>query len=107
MQNRPDPSAVSWTRYVICVYPESNPIAVMERKVYRRLPDADAEAHGMIRVIDETDEDYLYPADWFIPADLSDATVSALETARDRADFTSPLQGFVEESAPRKNESMT
>lgn len=36
-------------------------------KTYEQLPDPDAEQDGLIRVIDEGGEDYLYPADWFCP----------------------------------------
>jgi hypothetical protein len=40
------------------------------RKVYRVLHDKDAAATGYVRVIDETGEDYLYPADYFVFVDL-------------------------------------
>jgi hypothetical protein len=35
-------------------------------KLYRRLPDENAEAHEMVRVIDESGEDYLYPRSFFV-----------------------------------------
>jgi hypothetical protein len=35
-------------------------------KLYRRLPDETAEAHEMVRVIDESGEDYLYPRSLFV-----------------------------------------
>jgi hypothetical protein len=35
-------------------------------KVYRVLHDKDAAATGYVRVIDESGEDYLYPADFFV-----------------------------------------
>ncbi len=37
-----------------------------KRKMYRILPDAKADEAGCLRVIDESGEDYLYPADRFI-----------------------------------------
>ncbi len=40
------------------------------RKVYRILPDANAAKDGYIRVIDESGEDYLYPADDFLMVEL-------------------------------------
>jgi hypothetical protein len=40
------------------------------RKVYRMLPDKAAAAEGYLRIIDESGEDYLYPAEWFVPVDL-------------------------------------
>jgi len=40
------------------------------RKVYRRLPDRAAARDGYLRVIDESGEDYLYPAEYFVPVRL-------------------------------------
>jgi hypothetical protein len=37
------------------------------RKIYQVLPDARAAKDKHIRVIDESGEDYLYPADYFVP----------------------------------------
>jgi hypothetical protein len=36
------------------------------RKVYRVMPDKRAERDGFIRVVDESGEDYLYPASYFV-----------------------------------------
>lgn len=36
------------------------------RKVYAVLPDARAEKEGYLRIIDESGEDYLYPASYFV-----------------------------------------
>ena len=35
--------------------------------VYRTLPDEVAARHKLIRVIDESGEDYLYPESYFVP----------------------------------------
>jgi hypothetical protein len=32
--------------------------------------DSVARADGLLRVVDETGEDYLYPAEWFIAVDV-------------------------------------
>jgi len=40
------------------------------RKVYQILPDTRAAKEKHVRVIDESGEDYLYPADYFIPLTL-------------------------------------
>ena len=40
------------------------------RKIYRVLPDVRAAKVKHIRVIDESGEDYLYPADYFVPLTL-------------------------------------
>ncbi|MGH7624978.1 MAG: hypothetical protein ACREOJ_06650 [Gemmatimonadaceae bacterium] len=41
------------------------------RKFYVALPDADAETHAQLRVIDESGEDYLFPASYFAPLEVS------------------------------------
>jgi hypothetical protein len=40
-------------------------VDLIERKIYEVWPDADAEAHGELRVVDESGEDYLFPAECF------------------------------------------
>jgi hypothetical protein len=37
------------------------------RKIYRRLSDARAARHDLVRVVDESGEDYLYPSAYFVP----------------------------------------
>jgi hypothetical protein len=41
------------------------------RKVYQVVPDRSAAREGHVRVIDESGEDYLYPAEYFAPVKLS------------------------------------
>jgi hypothetical protein len=48
------------------------------RKVYQVLEDDSAARDGYVRVLDESGEDYLYPADHFIRLELPKAAVSAL-----------------------------
>jgi hypothetical protein len=58
------------TGFAVCVN-TGDPDADLERlKIYRVLPDRDAAKHGMIRVIDESGDDYLYPARFFKPVVL-------------------------------------
>lgn len=59
------------SRYVVCVNNEGYPASLERRKIYQVLPDPQAAAHKLIRVIDESGEDYLYPADYFVPITLS------------------------------------
>jgi len=65
-------------KYVLCIKNESYPASLEVRKLYRVVPDAGASAHAMVRVVDESGEDYLYPQDWFIPIDLPEAAASAI-----------------------------
>ena len=69
------------SEFVICINNESNPASLIVGKVYRRLPDPEAEAHGMIRVVDEdlSERDgYLYPASMFVPVELPEEAKQAL-----------------------------
>jgi len=47
-------------------------------KIYRVLPEEDAERDGDWRIIDESGEDYLYPAGYFVLAELPRDTGRAL-----------------------------
>ena len=54
-------------KFVVCIQNEGYPASLERHKIYRVLPDPDAEKHGDLRIVDESGEDYLYPADWFVP----------------------------------------
>ena len=54
-------------RFVLCVRNDEYPASLELRKVYRVLPDRPAAKEKMLRVVDESGEDYLYPADFFVP----------------------------------------
>ena len=64
-------------RYVVCVENRGNPEALEIRKIYRLLEDADAGARGLLRAIDESGEDYLYPARFFVPIEVPEAAARA------------------------------
>ena len=52
-------------RYALCV--ENRECEDLEkRKVYRILPDKEAEKEGYLRVVDESGEDCVYPASYFV-----------------------------------------
>lgn len=56
--------------FVICVQNDDYPASLEVRKVYRVLPDAEGLSHKMMRVVDESGEDYLYPQELFVPVEL-------------------------------------
>ena len=65
--------------YVICIRGDDEPeLSVEAGKLYRTLPDEAGEKHGLIRIIDETGEDYLYPADKFVAIELPKEAEEAL-----------------------------
>lgn len=55
----------STVRFAVCLRNDDYPAALERHKIYRVIPDAAAAKDGDIRVIDESGEDYLYPAAWF------------------------------------------
>jgi len=70
--------------FVICINNNSNSASLVLGKVYRRLPDAEAETHSMLRVIDEDKSEpdgYLYPAAMFAPIELPEVARRALTAA--------------------------
>ena len=54
-------------RFVVCVDNTGYPASLERHKIYRVVPDEQAEADGDIRVVDESEEDYLYSQERFVP----------------------------------------
>ena len=67
--------------FVICIENSEYPASLEKRKIYEAVPDADAEKHGQVRVIDESGEDYLYPSECFIDANLPEDIQAAVVEA--------------------------
>jgi hypothetical protein len=65
-------------RFAVCVNNAGYPASLELHKIYRILPDQDAGADGDLRVIDESGEDYLYPADYFVLIELPQAVEESL-----------------------------
>jgi hypothetical protein len=57
-------------RFAVCVNNDGYPASLELHKIYRVLPDEDVELDGDLRVVDESAEDYLYPAERFVLVDL-------------------------------------
>ncbi len=53
-------------RFAICIKNAVHPDDLHVRTVYQVLPDESASRSNYIRVIDETGEGYLYPAEYFV-----------------------------------------
>ena len=69
------------SKFLICVDNSDYPASLERRKIYESLPDPDAAKNGLLRVVDESGEDYLYPASCFIDANLSKETQAAVVKA--------------------------
>lgn len=67
-------------RFVLCVKNDECDDLVT-RKVYRTIPDEKAEKDGYVRVIDESGEDYLYPASYFVHVQLPQEAEQAIAAA--------------------------
>jgi hypothetical protein len=65
-------------RFAVCINNTDYPASLELHKIYRVLPDESAAKDGDLRVIDESGEDYLYPADFFVPIDVPKAVERAL-----------------------------
>ncbi len=64
-------------QFLLCVHNEGCDDLEL-RKLYPQLSDAKAAASGYVRVIDESGEDYLYPARLFVAVELTTAAKRAL-----------------------------
>jgi hypothetical protein len=66
---------------VVCLDNDGYPASLERRKIYVALRDGDAERHGLIRIIDESGEDYLYPKAFFRPIALPPSVKRAVLSA--------------------------
>ena len=57
-------------QFVICLDNTDYGVSLEKGKVYQVIPDADASSFGAVRIVDETGEDYLFPARRFAPITL-------------------------------------
>ena len=68
-------------QFAICVQNEGYPASLELWKVYRVLRDEKAAQHDLIRIVDESGEDYLYDKTWFVPIKLPAAARAAMLAA--------------------------
>lgn len=67
-------------RFVVCIAnDECEDLEV--RKIYQTIPDESAAQDGLVRIVDESGEDYLYPATLFLNIELPQAVEKALTPA--------------------------
>ena len=55
---------------MICLNNEGHEVSLEKRKIYIALVDTEATKHALVRVVDESGEDYLYPREFFSPVEL-------------------------------------
>jgi hypothetical protein len=73
------------TRFAVCVRNSGYAASLELRKLYEVVGDPEAEKDSMIRIIDESGEDYLYSADRFVfeplPASVEQAVLEATDAS--------------------------
>ncbi|MBE2236505.1 MAG: hypothetical protein IAE81_01865 [Caldilineaceae bacterium] len=88
-------------RYVLCENHAGYAASLTPQRVYEVIPDP-AEANGMVRVIDDTGEDYLFEADLF--RELDDLTGVATEVT---VGLTWPMKTAIHRIASQRGISMS
>jgi hypothetical protein len=66
--------------YVVCLSNRGYSASLVQRRLYEQLPDADAAKRGLVRVIDESGEDYLFPQALFAEIEIPGAIRERLAT---------------------------
>lgn len=67
--------------FFLCIKNRGYAASLQLRTVYQAIADPEAESHGMLRIVDEFGEDYLYPARFFVPIEVPEAAVPAFAGA--------------------------
>jgi hypothetical protein len=65
-------------QYLLCIRNDGYAASLQTRRLYEHVVDKSAEAHGLVRVIDESGEDYLYPEKLFATVNLPLPVVRAI-----------------------------
>lgn len=69
------------SKFVVCVRNTGYKASLVIRRIYRRVPDREAEERGLLRVVDESGEDYLFPSKLFEPIDVPAKVAKAFSRA--------------------------
>jgi hypothetical protein len=64
-------------QFFVCIDNDRYAASLERRKIYLGWRDAEAEKHGLLRIIDESGDDYLYPNAFFRPIALPQAVKRA------------------------------
>ena len=72
---------VAAKQFFVCVENDGYPASLEKRKIYVALRDADAEKHGLLRIVDESGDDYLYAKSLFRAIALPEAVRKAVLAA--------------------------
>jgi hypothetical protein len=67
--------------YFVCVSNRGYRASLVLRRIYRTLADPDAAKRSLVRVVDESGEDYLYPTTMFVAIDIPREVVASFKKA--------------------------
>ncbi len=67
--------------FVICIKNQGYSASLEVRKLYATVPDTQLAKRGLLRVVDESGEDYVYPASLFVTAELPQSVQRAVAAA--------------------------
>ncbi|MGD1701632.1 hypothetical protein [Dapis sp. BLCC M229] len=60
----------SEAQFAVCIQNKDYPASLELHKIYVVLTDEESIKDGDLRIVDESGEDYLYPADYFVIIEL-------------------------------------
>ncbi len=72
----------SSSQFVVCINNSENEASLEFGKIYNVVPDVEAESDGMLRIIDESGEDYLFSVSRFYPVQLPAQLEQMLSVSR-------------------------
>ncbi len=73
--------ALNLGKLAVCIKNTGYEASLERRKIYSVLADPEAKKHRMLRVVDESGEDYLFPEGYFLSVALPSAIRQALLAA--------------------------
>jgi hypothetical protein len=80
------------SQFVLCVRNGGYKASLEPRKVYRVLADPEAERDSLLRIIDESGDDYLFPASLFVPIELPAGAKAAFGRSPARSEVSRPAR---------------
>lgn len=89
-------------RFAVCIRNKGYEASLERNKIYLVRPEPRAEKDGDIRIFDESGEDYLYPAEWFVAVEVPKAAHASLMKASLGPGRLTLIQGMEDEIDVRK-----
>jgi len=66
---------------VVCIKNDGFSASLERRKIYVAIRDSKAEVHGLLRIVDESGDDYLFPEKFFRAIEVPEALKKAILNA--------------------------